>query len=75
MGFGTSDTGETSSGLPARFIAGKDFNDGRIHVVVRGLGSGWMHGLTVGMTLLSFLILGASFLLWIKGRAKDPDFA
>lgn len=75
-GFGKSDIGETPSGLPARFVVGKDFNNGRIHITVNGLTADVLYPITVGLTIISFLVLAWGFVLWIRGRvSKDADFA
>jgi hypothetical protein len=74
-GFSASEKDATPSGMPALFITGKNFSDGRVLITVDGFGKGPLKIVTVLATILCFLVLGLGFTLWIKRRfRKDPDF-
>ena len=67
-GFSAPTVREISSGLPALFVVGRDFEDGLIRVSISGLEKSLMSTLTVVVTSLSFGILLLGLILYLRRR-------
>ena len=59
----------TPSGLPALFSVAQDFEDGRVRVVISGIGKRLMDVFAVVVTFASFGMLLVGFLLWLRRSA------
>ncbi len=75
-GFSAAQKDDTPEGMPALFVEGKNFTNGRVSLTVDGFGKGLVHTVTMTATFVSFLVLLAGFVIWIKRRIKkDTDFS